>query len=59
MSSHLTSKLFTRDLSPESNISLIVGIFTIVTGVLSVLLSWAVWKLAYERRQSSEVGEGG
>jgi len=37
-------------LSTDTKVNLIIGIFTIVTGILSTLLAWAVWRLTRDRR---------
>ncbi|PMD42635.1 hypothetical protein L207DRAFT_510866 [Hyaloscypha variabilis F] len=51
MASSLASEaLFPRGLSTDTKINLIIGIFTIVTGILSTLLAWAMWRLTRDRR---------
>ncbi|KAH8789897.1 hypothetical protein F5882DRAFT_401846 [Hyaloscypha sp. PMI_1271] len=48
--------LYPRSISADTKVNLIIGIFTIVTGVLSTLLAWAMWKLtrAGSRRRAHE-----
>jgi len=38
-------------LSADTKINIIIGVLTIVTGVLSTLLAWAMWKLTREARR--------
>jgi len=38
------------NLSTDTKVNLIIGIFTIVTGILSTLLAWAMWRLTRDRR---------
>ncbi|KAN0101689.1 hypothetical protein V8E51_012199 [Hyaloscypha variabilis] len=45
-----SAALFPRGLSTDTKINLIIGIFTIVTGILSTLLAWAMWRLTRDRR---------
>ncbi|PMD16674.1 hypothetical protein NA56DRAFT_708568 [Hyaloscypha hepaticicola] len=58
LNSHFTNhllkeskNLFSRSLSADTKINLILGVFTIVTGVLSTLLAWALWRLTRDRRR--------
>ncbi|KAH8779324.1 hypothetical protein BGZ57DRAFT_760872, partial [Hyaloscypha finlandica] len=48
--------LYPRSISADTKVNLIIGTFTIVTGVLSTLLAWAMWKLtrAGSRRRAHE-----
>ncbi|KAN0101690.1 hypothetical protein V8E51_012200 [Hyaloscypha variabilis] len=43
--------MFPRSLTADTKINLILGIFTIVTGILSTLLAWAMWRLTRDRRR--------
>lgn len=47
----LFAALLPRSLSTDTKINLIIGVLTIATGILSILLAWAMWKLAREGRQ--------
>jgi hypothetical protein len=40
-----------RSLSTDTKINLIIGVFTIVTGILSLLLGWAMWRISLDRRR--------
>jgi hypothetical protein len=41
--SDLKTLLRRRDLSISDKITLVIGILTTITGVLSVILAWAMW----------------
>jgi hypothetical protein len=45
-------------LSIDTKVNLIIGIFTIVTGILSTLLAWAMWRLTRDRRHRYGQGHG-
>jgi len=45
-------------LSIDTKVNLIIGIFTIVTGILSTLLAWAMWRLTRDRRDRSRQEHG-
>jgi len=47
----MASKIISRALSEENKIALIIGIFSIVTSILSILLAWATWRLTRNRRR--------
>jgi hypothetical protein len=41
----------TRSLSPDTKINLIIGILTILIGILSSMPAWATWRLTGNRRR--------
>lgn len=43
----------TRDLSTDNKINIIIGVLTIVIGILSAMLAWSTWRLTKERRRLS------
>jgi hypothetical protein len=55
MSKLSSEVLHDRGLTPESKINIIIGVFIIVVGILSLSLSWAIWRLTYRGRSSLEV----
>ncbi|KAH8779323.1 hypothetical protein BGZ57DRAFT_889700 [Hyaloscypha finlandica] len=44
------SDMASPNLTTDTKVNLIIGIFTIVTGILSTLLAWAMWRLTRDRR---------
>ncbi|TVY78385.1 hypothetical protein LSUE1_G006623 [Lachnellula suecica] len=40
-----------RALSTDNKINIIIGILTLVIGILSVILAWAMWRLTSDRRR--------
>ena len=48
MHSAVTSR---SGLSIDTKVNLIIGVFTIITGVLSTQLAWAMWKLTRGSRR--------
>jgi hypothetical protein len=43
--------LLSRGLSLDNRINLIIGVLTIVVGILSTILAWAMWRLTDDRRR--------
>lgn len=43
--------ILARGLSEDNKINLIIGILTIVIGILSSILAWATWRLTGDRRR--------
>jgi len=43
--------ILTRGLSTDNKINLIFGVFTIIIGVLSIALGWAMWRLMERPRR--------
>ncbi|KAF8865315.1 hypothetical protein BDZ45DRAFT_796630 [Acephala macrosclerotiorum] len=44
-----TFPLRTRGLSIDNRINIIIGVLTIVIGILSTILAWATWRLTHDR----------
>lgn len=47
-----------RSMSIDTQINLIIGSLTIATGVLSVILAWATWRLTDDRRRERHRHQG-
>jgi hypothetical protein len=43
--------LVSRNLAADTKVNVIIGAFTVVTGVLSTLLAWSMWRLARAGRR--------
>ncbi|KAH8779322.1 hypothetical protein BGZ57DRAFT_952694 [Hyaloscypha finlandica] len=43
--------LLSRNLAADTKVNVIIGAFTVVTGVLSTLLAWSMWRLARAGRR--------
>ena len=42
--------ILTRGLSADNKVNIIIGVLTIVIGILSAILAWATWRLTWDRR---------
>ncbi|KAE8447477.1 hypothetical protein EG329_010750 [Mollisiaceae sp. DMI_Dod_QoI] len=45
--------LYPRGLSADNKINIIIGVLTIVIGILSAVLTWVTWRLTKDRRRHS------
>ncbi|KAE8451059.1 hypothetical protein EG329_004731 [Mollisiaceae sp. DMI_Dod_QoI] len=47
----MSNLLAKRGLSLDTRVNLIIGILTIVIGILSAILAWATWRLTDDRQR--------